>query len=310
MLQTLVGRLSDIFGRRWFFIIASLFSVVGSIVCALAPTVNALIAGTALLGVGAAGQVSVVYVVGELVPMKHRFLANGWIYIGVLPCLGLGPAISYGFVLRTAVGWRGCYWLVLAINAFSTLCWVLFYHPPSFRMLHKDASKMELIKKLDYIGLFIYAGGFIILLMGLLWGGNLYPWNSAHVIVTITVGAVAMIAFCLWETYAKLEEPLTPPYLFNNGGWVAIVFLCAFSASTFYGLAVVWPQMVFTIYTDDYFYGGFIASLTGAGTNIGMLLSGVLTRPIGHEKYQMIVCAVGAVSVLGGKSSDTLRLTC
>jgi MFS family permease len=52
-----VGRLTDIFGRRWFFIVGAILATIGSIVCATATNVNAMIAGEAILGLAAAGQI-------------------------------------------------------------------------------------------------------------------------------------------------------------------------------------------------------------------------------------------------------------
>jgi hypothetical protein len=54
----LVGRLTDIFGRRWFFIVGNAIATLGSIVCATAPSIPALIAGETLVGVGASVQLS------------------------------------------------------------------------------------------------------------------------------------------------------------------------------------------------------------------------------------------------------------
>jgi MFS family permease len=54
----IVGRLTDIFGRRWFFIVGNAIATVGSIVCATAPSIPALIAGETLIGVGASVQLS------------------------------------------------------------------------------------------------------------------------------------------------------------------------------------------------------------------------------------------------------------
>jgi MFS family permease len=303
VVQTLVGRLSDLFGRRWFFICGSVLSLVGAIVCSVAKNVPSLIGGTVLIGVAASAQLSVTYVVGEIVPMKHRFLANSFIYIGVIPFVGLGPAISYAFVLKTAAGWRGCYYLIIGINTFSTLCWVLFYHPPTFRMKHSSASRMSLIKKFDYVGLILFTGGFLILLMGLSWGGSVHPWNSAPVIATIVVGGLSLITFVCWEAFAKLEEPLIPIHLFRNGGWVAIIFLCSLGATVYYAFSIIWPQMVFGLYTSDQEYGSWMACLIGAGTNIGQLCSGLFGRYFGRQKVQLVICMTISVAVLGGMLS-------
>lgn len=298
--QTLMGRLSDLFGRRYFFIVGTIVSLVGCIVCGTAKTVPDLIGGTVLLGISAAAQMCVTFAVGELVPMKHRFIANAFIFVGVIPFVGIGPPISYAFVLRTSVGWRGCYYLIAAINGFSLLCWIFFYFPPTFHMLHGRKSKLQMLKEFDFVGLFLFLGGFLILLMGISWGGVVYPWKSANVIATTVVGGVAMIAFGFWEAYANLKAPMIPIHLFRNGPWVALIFLCALSASVYYAFSIVWPQMVFGLYTDDLFYGGWLASLVGAGTNLGQMLS-AFGRHLGNQKWQLVISMIISTATLGGE---------
>jgi MFS family permease len=104
---TLIGRISDIFGRRWVFAGGSIVGLIGSIICAVAQDIPTLIGGTTLIGIGASTQVSFPIVVGELVPMKYRFYANALIFIICIPGSGFGPAIANAFILYTSVGWRG-----------------------------------------------------------------------------------------------------------------------------------------------------------------------------------------------------------
>jgi MFS family permease len=68
---TIIGRVSDIFGRRWVFIGGAAMGVIGSIVCATAQNINSLIGGTTIISIGAATQLSYYYVMGELVLMLN-----------------------------------------------------------------------------------------------------------------------------------------------------------------------------------------------------------------------------------------------
>lgn len=43
---------------------------------------------------------------------------------------GLSPLFAYAFVYKTSVGWRGCFYLLIALNSIAVLCWIFFYHPP------------------------------------------------------------------------------------------------------------------------------------------------------------------------------------
>jgi len=121
--QALVGRLSDLFGRRWFFILGSALALLGCIIGAVATNIPTLIGGTALVGFAAASQLSYPFVVGEIIPFKHRFLVMSFLYTWALPFSGFGPAISYSFVLHTKHTWRNCYYLMIGVNAVALVCW-------------------------------------------------------------------------------------------------------------------------------------------------------------------------------------------
>jgi MFS family permease len=85
----LAGRLSDIFGRRWFFIVGSTFGLLGSIVCATANSMPQLIAGETLIGIKSGFQNSFFWVVSEIVPMKRRFIANAGLFAVTIPTVKL-----------------------------------------------------------------------------------------------------------------------------------------------------------------------------------------------------------------------------
>ena len=70
----IVGRLSDVFGRRWFFIVGSILGLIGSILGATAQSVNQLIGAQVFIRIAADFQISFFWVVAELVPMKWRYI--------------------------------------------------------------------------------------------------------------------------------------------------------------------------------------------------------------------------------------------
>ena len=197
--------------------------VIGAIVCATANDVNTLIGGTTILGIAAASQLSYFFVMGELVPMKYRLAGNAFCYVFCLPGSAFAPLISNVFIVHhPKIGWRGCYYILIGIETASFLCWVFFYHPPTFRMKHGEhASKLQYVKNFDYVGTILYTGGLLILMMGLNWGGMVYPWASSYVIATIVVGFVSLVAFVLYECYVDLNEPLVPMHIFSNYSWNA-----------------------------------------------------------------------------------------
>lgn len=195
---TLVGRFSDIFGRRWFFIGASLLATIGTIIGATAQDVNTLIGANVLLGLGASAQLSFNYILPEIVPMKDRFYVVSLIFIFALPLSGFGPVIGRLLIVHTTAGWRWFYYINIILNGLSSLLYFLFYFPPDFQGLHRNRSRWQEVKDLDFGGIVLYSGGFLVLCMGLSWGGIVYPWKSAHVIGTVVAGAVTVIGFVLY----------------------------------------------------------------------------------------------------------------
>jgi hypothetical protein len=80
----LLGRLSDIFGRRWFWTGSAISALIGSIIGATANHIDVLIAASVFLGAASAAQLSFNICLGELVPLRHRFAANGVIFLSVV----------------------------------------------------------------------------------------------------------------------------------------------------------------------------------------------------------------------------------
>lgn len=290
------GRLSDIFGRRYFFIGGALLAVVGSIVGATANTIPVLIGSETLLGVASATQLSFSFALAELVPMKHRFIAMGLIFGATIPLSAMAPAVMAGFMAHYALSWRCGFYLLLGINGVSLICWTFFYFPPTFQMKHRDESHWSYIKNFDYAGFVLFTGGLLTFLMGLSWGGSVYPWKSSPVIVTLVIGFCTLVALFLWEGLVPHKEPLIPVHLLKNRELLATYLSIGLGAGQYYALAIVWPQMVGALFGNgNPAYAGVLSSLSGLGINLGEITCGFTGRIIGRQKLQAVV-----VMFLGG----------
>ncbi|EPE10880.1 trichothecene efflux pump [Ophiostoma piceae UAMH 11346] len=294
---TIIGRVTDIFGRRWVFTGGTFLGIIGSIVCATAQNVNTLIGGMTIIGISAATQLSYYYVMGELVPMKYRFLGNAYVYMWQLPSSAFAPAVSNSFIQYTKVGWRGAFYVLIGVNGVSFLCWFFFYHPPTFQMKHQNERMIKYLREFDYTGTVLYTGGLLILMMGLNWGGSLYPWKSAAVISTITIGALSLVAFGCWEALVQHKEPLVPVHLFRNRAWNSATVLSGIGASMYYAFAIVWPTMCGLMWAreDDPMYAPWLSTFVGMFIVAGEIVGGILASHIRHLKWQ---CLLGAL--LGG----------
>lgn len=196
---TIIGRLSDIFGRRWFFITFNALGLIGAIVGATATKVNTLIAASTLNGFASAGQLSFPIFIAELVPNRARGPVNSAITFTTLPFGVFGPVIARSLIENTEQGWRWSFYLCIIVSSITVLFFVFFYWPPTYDHLHVNGKpQLEQIKTIDYVGVVLFSVGLGLFLIGISWGGSLYPWNSAQVIATIVVGVVTLVAFGFW----------------------------------------------------------------------------------------------------------------
>lgn len=194
-----------------------------------------LIVGSMVKSLAASTQLSCYYAMGELVPMKYRYLIIGVLNIWQLPGSSFSAAIAESLAIHSSVGWRAVFWLLSAVNGSSMICYFFFYHPPTFHDKHGMREKrIDFVKNFDYIGTFLYAVGLVFFLLGMSWGGNKYAWDSAYVISFIVIGVCSLISFVCWERYAALKEPLIPLELFRNRPFVVSTLLTGIGAGVYY----------------------------------------------------------------------------
>ena len=123
----------------------------------------------------------------------------------------------------------------MQVNALSALCWFLFYHPPTFKMLHRKKAALDLLLHFDWIGLLLYTGSLTVFLLALSWGGQLYPWNDPHVVGCLVVGGIALfLIFPAWELFLKSKgkDTFLPLHLFTNRVYQACVWITGIGAAT------------------------------------------------------------------------------
>jgi MFS family permease len=299
----LVGRITDIFGRRWFFIAASILGLIGSIIAATASSVTVLIIGETMIGLASSAGLSYSLVLGEMIPMKQRFAYNASVYVFAISTTGLGAVIAQAFVLYTTPGWRWCYYLCIIYNTIAGITFFLFYFPPNFRQKWETESRLNLVRHFDYLGTLLFIAGLVLFLLGLSWGGTVYPWKSVKVIASIVVGFCCLVAFGLWETFADLKEPLLPVHLLKNTYYVATVMLLGLGATVYYAFAIYWPMMVTTVYSKgDLMSDGWVSTTLGCGIIGGTLAGGFLAEKIGKVQWQCGVVITLAGIFLAGES--------
>ncbi|KAJ4371930.1 hypothetical protein N0V86_008484 [Didymella sp. IMI 355093] len=294
---TLVGRLSDIFGRRWFFIGASVLGLVGNIIGASAQSINMLIATNCINGLAAAGQLSFHIVLGELIPNALRGPVNAAILITSVPFAVFGPPVARSLYSNTTLQWRWSYILGVIVNTVAIILYAVYYHPPTYTMLHVGGkSKMKSLQTLDWIGIILYISGLTVFLIGMNWGGGSYPWQSKQVLGALSSGFSILVCFCFYEAYSRQRYPLIPMKLFRNVHYDANVICASLGGVVYYANSIVWPSMIGSLFTTDVSKIGWLSCAVGGGLLLGQILGGAGVRYLPRMKIQMTVAGVVATA--------------
>jgi MFS family permease len=94
VLSPMVGRLSDIFGRRNFLLLGNTLGIIGCANIATAKNINTVIGGGVLMGMASALHQLAWSCMGEVVPKKHRALALSLLQTSIAPASAFGPIIG------------------------------------------------------------------------------------------------------------------------------------------------------------------------------------------------------------------------
>ncbi|KAJ8097654.1 major facilitator superfamily domain-containing protein [Lipomyces tetrasporus] len=197
------GKLSIIFGRKWCMLAAIVLFEIGSVVCGAAVSMDMLIGGRVIAGIGGGGiQMLVILILTEIAPIQKRGMTQSLIGVAFGVASIAGPLVGGAFASN--VTWRWCFYINLPFGAMTILAVLVFFNPPPSR-----GSLKEKVKMIDYLGTFLLTSGLVLILLGLTFGGDQYAWNSAAVILCFVLGGVIITLFSIYN-FRFSSKPLIP----------------------------------------------------------------------------------------------------
>lgn len=203
------GKLAVAFGRKHTLAAGIVVFEIGSLISALANSMDMLIGGRVIQGVGGGAiQAILVVVLLESVPIDKRALAMALIGMTFAIALVCGPFIGGAFT--THVTWRWCFYVNLPVGGLAlVLLWVLLHPPPV------QGSVLANLRHIDWVGTVLVTLGLVLVLLALTWGGNEYAWGLAAVVVCFVVGGLLLVMWAVWNSCASLRrraKALRPPF--------------------------------------------------------------------------------------------------
>jgi EmrB/QacA subfamily drug resistance transporter len=204
----LLGKLSDLYGRRRIFQITMVVFLIGSFLCGAANSMGQLIAARAFQGLGGGGIQALSFaVIGDIIPPRDRGRYIGYFTLAFVGSALLGPLVG-GFIIDN-YSWKWIFWI--------NVPFILIVGTVTHFALKLPFSRKE--AKLDYLGAALLSLTIGSLMVGLEEGRT--GWTDQHVLLLFATSIVGLVIFVFVEQRAA--EPMIPLRLFSN----KVVFRCA-----------------------------------------------------------------------------------
>jgi len=204
----LYGKLSDIYGRKKFFIAAISIFIVGSALSSFSTSMYELAAFRALQGLGAGGLMSLALaIIGDIVPPRERAKYQGY-FLAVFGTSSVaGPVIGGFFAGASSIlgvtGWR---WVFLVNVPIGLAALVVVS-----RTLHLHHHRLD--HRIDWTGATLLSVALVPLLI-VLEQGQTWGWTSGRAWTAYVITVVAAAAF-LWQEWRMQEEAIFPLKMFG-----------------------------------------------------------------------------------------------
>lgn len=205
----LTGGLCEIWGRKAILLTSLFFFLFGSVVCGASNSLDMMIAGRVLQGIGDGGIISLAeIVVADLVPLAQRGTYEGILGVVWAGASAIGPPI--GGVFSRKNRWRWLFWLNIPITVIAIIMIGVFMN-----MKTPKSDVKSKLKRMDWSGNALLIGATVALGLALTWGGAKYAWSSATVLVPLVLSILLFGAFFYVELF-RLQNPTVPRALLSN----------------------------------------------------------------------------------------------
>lgn len=240
------GKLSDMFGRKRFFVFGLIVFLCGSILCGTAQSIVQLSIYRAIQGIGGGALIPIAFtIMFDTVPVEQRGKLGG-LFGAVFGLSSIfGPLL--GAYITDYISWHWVFYVNIPLGLLALVFIGFFY----------KESPIHTKQKIDWWGAITLVGAIVSIMFALELGGNKYAWDSGIIVGLFTIFAVLTLAFIWIER--KVAEPIISFPMFKNR---------LFTTSNALGLLSGMAFITASVYIPIYIQG----VLGGTATNSGLVL--------------------------------------
>jgi EmrB/QacA subfamily drug resistance transporter len=269
------GKLSDMYGRKRFYLFGLAIFLIGSALCGTAHSIVQLSIYRAIQGVGGGSLMPIAFtIIFDIFPPEKRGKMMG--LFGAVFGLSsvIGPLL--GAYITDQIDWRWIFYINLPLGIISFIFISLFY---------KESLELKKLK-IDWIGAITLVGSVVSLMFALELGGNKYAWDSKEIITLFSIFGVLFITFIITER--KVSEPIISFSLFNKQLFAATQGVAFFYGSAFIITTVLIPLFVQSVYGGNATNSGVILIPMMLGSVVGSQTAGQFVRKFSYRSIMLV----------------------
>jgi len=300
--QPLVGKFSDVFGRRTILLVAQFWFAVGCLCCAFSTNVTQFAISRAIAGIGGGGISALSSIITtDIIPLRMRGIYQG--YANLLYGVGqfTGPLFGSFFLsVNSKSGWRWMFGLqvpLVVLAAFLVHSNVHEYREDQ-SITNQDAKfSWSSLSKIDLPGSFLLSCSIVSLLM---------IFNASNITcfwIFVACFILSALSFCLVEKYV-MKVHIIPPDAFQ-GVLRITALIIFFGAACIYGLTFLLPPYLQIVHDFSQLQIGVFNSFGVFAVSLGSLLAGWYLKHdegihpnviVERSIHLSIMCCVGIIS--------------
>ncbi|WP_141430895.1 MDR family MFS transporter [Bacillus sp. 03113] len=290
------GKLSDMYGRKRFFIFGIIVFMIGSILCGTADSIIQLSIYRAIQGIGGGALVPIAFtIVFDIFPPEKRGKVGG-LFGAVFGLSSIfGPLL--GAYITDYISWEWVFYINLPLGILAFIFIVMFYKESR---VHKE-------QKIDWLGASLLVGAVVCLMFALELGGQKYAWNSSVIIGLFTGFTLLFLLFLFAETKAK--DPIISFQMFKNRLFAGSTIVAFFYGAAFMSTTVYIPIFVQGVYGGTATNSGLILLPMMLGSVVSAQMGGFLSTKMSYRNVMILsgIIFITGFLLLSTITQDTAR---
>ncbi|MBW4330802.1 DHA2 family efflux MFS transporter permease subunit [Stakelama sp. CBK3Z-3] len=296
------GWLTEVIGRKRYFMISIALFTFASFLCGIAPNLQVLIIARILQGVGGGGLAPVEQsMLADTFPPEKRGMAFATFAIVVVVGPVFGPTL--GGVITDKASWHWIFLINVPVGILSLILVQLFVDEPD---AIKEERQRRLSKgiRIDYVGFALVAIGLGLLEYTLDRGERLDWLSSSTIATTATISAIALVAFVIWEL--RHHDPVVNVRLLGVRNFAISNILMFTVGALVFSTTQLIPQMLQQVLGYSATDAGMALTLGGFATLLMVPIAGRLTDKVDLRMlmFPAMVVEAGALWYMTGLNAD------